>query len=97
MFLGVPLRVGPRTIGALAFRARRAFTPRDAEIAEAFADQAAIALDHARLHAETTRRLEETGALLEVVEILNSTLDAKQRSEERRVGKECRSRWSPYH
>ena len=24
-------------------------------------------------------------------------LGAKQRSEERRVGKECRSRWSPYH
>src|SRR5574344_361359 len=23
--------------------------------------------------------------------------DCKQRSEERRVGKECRSRWSPYH
>src|SRR3712207_8302224 len=23
--------------------------------------------------------------------------DAKSRSEERRVGKECRSRWSPYH
>src|SRR6202000_1335471 len=23
--------------------------------------------------------------------------DAAQRSEERRVGKECRSRWSPYH
>ena len=23
--------------------------------------------------------------------------DAKFRSEERRVGKECRSRWSPYH
>ena len=22
---------------------------------------------------------------------------AKSRSEERRVGKECRSRWSPYH
>ena len=22
---------------------------------------------------------------------------AKNRSEERRVGKECRSRWSPYH
>ena len=22
---------------------------------------------------------------------------AKDRSEERRVGKECRSRWSPYH
>ena len=24
-------------------------------------------------------------------------LDIKDRSEERRVGKECRSRWSPYH
>ena len=24
-------------------------------------------------------------------------LDAGTRSEERRVGKECRSRWSPYH
>ena len=24
-------------------------------------------------------------------------LDAGHRSEERRVGKECRSRWSPYH
>ena len=23
--------------------------------------------------------------------------DRTQRSEERRVGKECRSRWSPYH
>ena len=25
------------------------------------------------------------------------TLKSSQRSEERRVGKECRSRWSPYH
>ena len=25
------------------------------------------------------------------------TLGATTRSEERRVGKECRSRWSPYH
>ena len=24
-------------------------------------------------------------------------LAARRRSEERRVGKECRSRWSPYH
>ena len=27
----------------------------------------------------------------------NGTLLGKRRSEERRVGKECRSRWSPYH
>src|SRR5256885_14950013 len=25
------------------------------------------------------------------------TLERRDRSEERRVGKECRSRWSPYH
>src|SRR5256885_10115474 len=32
--------------------------------------------------------------------VVSTTLDRKQpsfRSEERRVGKECRSRWSPYH
>ena len=28
---------------------------------------------------------------------LTDRLDAILRSEERRVGKECRSRWSPYH
>ena len=28
---------------------------------------------------------------------LGSYLGAVKRSEERRVGKECRSRWSPYH
>ena len=28
---------------------------------------------------------------------LGSTNYSKYRSEERRVGKECRSRWSPYH
>src|SRR3712207_5527108 len=34
----------------------------------------------------------------EVQQILSPFRDAsKDRSEERRVGKECRSRWSPYH
>ena len=28
---------------------------------------------------------------------LNATTYGERRSEERRVGKECRSRWSPYH
>ena len=26
-----------------------------------------------------------------------AAMEKKPRSEERRVGKECRSRWSPYH
>src|SRR5215475_14944511 len=29
--------------------------------------------------------------------VMEYWLEARARSEERRVGKECRSRWSPYH
>src|SRR5258706_13698801 len=29
--------------------------------------------------------------------VFGATVDLEERSEERRVGKECRSRWSPYH
>ena len=29
--------------------------------------------------------------------VLQEPMELTQRSEERRVGKECRSRWSPYH
>ena len=31
----------------------------------------------------------------DIIKDINSMID--DRSEERRVGKECRSRWSPYH
>ena len=31
------------------------------------------------------------------MERMTAMVDAEWRSEERRVGKECRSRWSPYH
>ena len=40
----------------------------------------------------------ELGSLVDVDSIDVTTLcDEMVRSEERRVGKECRSRWSPYH
>src|SRR3712207_931935 len=32
-----------------------------------------------------------------IYDIVRKLSDGAQRSEERRVGKECRSRWSPYH
>ena len=35
--------------------------------------------------------------LNEEIEILDAVSSQLGRSEERRVGKECRSRWSPYH
>ena len=41
---------------------------------------------------EGTRNRGEEGSMLEFKEG-----SLKMRSEERRVGKECRSRWSPYH
>ena len=39
---------------------------------------------------------DDTNKLRNVLSKLNNISDL-DRSEERRVGKECRSRWSPYH
>ena len=54
--------------------------------------------------AELAKRLPELegvnfrgGILMWVPEIFQIDDPAAHRSEERRVGKECRSRWSPYH
>ena len=33
----------------------------------------------------------------EMIQVVKSFTGLPHRSEERRVGKECRSRWSPYH
>ena len=41
-----------------------------------------------------TQRRQKRFAIAEALGDLESNLS---RSEERRVGKECRSRWSPYH
>ena len=41
---------------------------------------------------------ERTIGFLRIGQVLRrSAIQSDQRSEERRVGKECRSRWSPYH
>ena len=42
---------------------------------------------------ETQEKMQEDHVDLKGVRFL----EEKVRSEERRVGKECRSRWSPYH
>ncbi|MFL5197994.1 MAG: GAF domain-containing protein [Microvirga sp.] len=74
-FLGVPLKVADRTIGVLTFRARRAFTPRDQELAEAFAGQAAIALEHSRLYREARRAAERMRGLSDLGRVVSETLD----------------------
>ena len=46
---------------------------------------------------DTARTVEEARRLWSRVERENLMIKVPARSEERRVGKECRSRWSPYH
>ena len=46
----------------------------------------------------TTTPKKPNSALRKVAKVrLTSGFEVMQRDEERRVGKECRSRWSPYH
>ena len=64
-------------------------------------------LIHPDMEMNLTLALDKISKLIESVEgkITKSTEEGKKRlaypiltrSEERRVGKECRSRWSPYH
>ncbi|MGH7278331.1 MAG: GAF domain-containing protein, partial [Candidatus Rokuibacteriota bacterium] len=77
-FLGVPLHVADRTIGVLAFRARRSFTRQDAELAEAFAGQAAVAIEHSRLYEDARRQAERMTALADLGRLLSETLDPEK-------------------
>ena len=52
--------------------------------------------DHAKSRACSCEMYEEEAKMIEKGLIITGS-DAELRSEERRVGKECRSRWSPYH
>ena len=52
------------------------------------------ALSHGNLSVDTPPR---DNFLCENLKNIHANLNHLTRSEERRVGKECRSRWSPYH
>jgi GAF domain-containing protein/CheY-like chemotaxis protein len=75
-----PIAIGDRLVGAFSVHraASSPVTPETASLMGSLAAQAAVALENARLYSETSRRLAETRALLEVAEILNSTLDSRQ-------------------
>jgi signal transduction histidine kinase/CheY-like chemotaxis protein len=63
--LDVPLLSGERAFGILAIgdRVGRVFHPDEVRLAQMFVDQAAIALDNARLYADTTRQKSEAEIL----------------------------------
>ena len=75
--LAVPLTVKEQVIGALglADASGRVFTEDDVRLAQAFADQAAVALENARLYADAERRRVEAETLSGLVRTITATLD----------------------
>jgi GAF domain-containing protein len=78
--LAVPLSVRGRVQGALTlfYRRPRDFSREELGLAEAFADQTALAVENARLHAETELRSRDLEALYRADEILYRSLDLRQ-------------------
>ncbi|MFQ6014162.1 MAG: GAF domain-containing protein [Anaerolineae bacterium] len=76
--LCVPLRVKEEITGVIYTDNRiktGLFQPRDRDLLTAFADQAAVAIENARLFAETRQRLLEMNALYQVGQSITSTLN----------------------
>ena len=75
--LAVPLTVKGQVIGALGLvdASGRVFTEDDVRLAQAFADQASVALENARLYADAERRRVEAETLSGLVRSITATLD----------------------
>jgi GAF domain-containing protein/CheY-like chemotaxis protein/anti-sigma regulatory factor (Ser/Thr protein kinase) len=75
--LAVPMRVKGRIIGGLsiAHDAPRRFKPATIALLQTFADQAALALENARLYDEMERRRREAEAFARCARLLTETLD----------------------
>jgi PAS domain S-box-containing protein len=75
--LGVPLRTRGRIIGSLTLgdRMGRTFSPTDITLLQAFADQAAVALETARLYGDMQHQLRHTQTLLDVAQDIGAALD----------------------
>ncbi len=80
-YIGIPLQSGGRFVGTLEFASyqRDAFSKRDLETLRAIGNQAAIAIENARLYGETgeelRRRVEALNILQRISRELNATLD----------------------
>lgn len=79
-WLGVPLIVHQEVIGMLALDSRELdhFTSRHAELAEAFADQVAVAIQNARLYESTKQNEYEAKTISDILHQLNALPDIIQ-------------------
>jgi GAF domain-containing protein/CheY-like chemotaxis protein len=86
--LAVPLMVQDRVIGTLGIgdHVGRVFDAEETRIAQAFAQQAAVAIENARLHGEIQDRLNQSETLLTVGQQVSGTLDVTEMM--RRVARE---------
>jgi signal transduction histidine kinase/putative methionine-R-sulfoxide reductase with GAF domain len=76
-WMGVPLIVKDQVVGMLSLDHNQPnfYTRQQAELALAFAAQAAVAIDNARLYAETRRRADEIETLFNVQQAIASPLE----------------------
>lgn len=74
--LALPLRRGEQLLGVLDLQSDRpnGFDEDDFSLAESLADTVALALDNARLHAETRQYLADLGVLYAISQMTNETL-----------------------
>lgn len=82
-WLGVPLLFGDRVIGMIALDKKEPgfYTEEHARLALAFAAQAAIAIQNARLFQQTQRRVAELATVNEIGRAISGALDADQLAE----------------
>jgi signal transduction histidine kinase/CheY-like chemotaxis protein len=77
---GVPLKVREQVVGALllCYEAGRALSDKELRLLAAFADQAAIAIENARLHVNLRERLLHSETLLAVSQRVSATVDVTE-------------------
>lgn len=75
--IGVPLQVKGRILGALVVAAPggRVYTDEEIRLAQSFADQAAVALENARLYDDAARGLREAERVAELARAINASRD----------------------
>ncbi|MBI5648897.1 MAG: GAF domain-containing protein [Chloroflexi bacterium] len=78
-WLGAPLQIGARIVGAISVQAYRpnVYGDEELQLLSTLADQAAIAIENARLFQETQQRAHQLETLYQVGQTLNSTLDTE--------------------